>query len=702
MQKMAFYKKDGLVIFTIDKISTKLKNDKEVKCYEGLPAWSNINSDNMKEYIKPNYKAIGIITGKMSNITVVDFDSVEVYDIFVNKYPDLKKCVTVKTRRGYHLYFNYYENVKSTTNVFKLYDGVDIRNDGAFITGPQSSYRTLDGTKHKYKYLFGEFLDFPDYLINELKPEVKKDNNIIYNIPVTENKNNFDEINKLISLLDDNRADDFTEWRNIGFIINNELGKEGYVIFDEFSQRSKKYNKMDVFKFYSSIKKKDSGLKLASLKRMAKIDNPEKYKEIIKINNEYENIKEEFELTHFKIINPIAYGCLYDNNLVIKTRKEMNDTYENKIYETKNKDDGTQQNSFINNWFKDPNIKTYDKVDFRPCQKLDNMIYNTFDGFEVEKKQLYNIDITETRLYEHLFNLSGRDEKSLNWFLNCLSNMVQQPYKRTTTSLILKSVQGCGKDTFFDYFGNKILGSQYYINDSKTDLFFGRFNSAIERKILVVINETNQASTKDIINNLKDAVTKEKNKIEHKGLKVREEQNNIFYVFLTNNKNPLPIEETDRRFCAIECNGEIAQNSDYFIPLYQELESGKIDKAFYDFLMRRNISNYNFSEERPITQLYKNMKQRNAPPLARFLCEIVDKEKTEYGAMIFFNMFDYFLSENKIDFKVSNTSFGIDIKDYKGIEKARTTKGAEYKIDTKILKDFLIKKGFYEELPFSE
>ena len=49
--------------------------------------------------------------------------------------------------------------------------------------------------------------------------------------------------------------------------------------------------------------------------------------------------------------------------------------------------------------------------------------------------------------------------------------MVQKPYDNDSkTAFCLKGVEGCGKDTIFNWFGNNILGSEYYLNENKMDL----------------------------------------------------------------------------------------------------------------------------------------------------------------------------------------------------------------------------------------
>ena len=136
--------------------------------------------------------------------------------------------------------------------------------------------------------------------------------------------------------------------------------------------------------------------------------------------------------------------------------------------------------------------------------------------------------------------------------------------KKANTSLIIKSVQGAGKDTIFNWFGNKILGSDYYFNDDSAELLFGRFNSCIENKILCILNEASGKDTFNINDKIKNAITRNINTIEKKGQTAYENLNNIGYIFLTNNDNPIKVPHDDRRFTGIECNYKYANNKEYF------------------------------------------------------------------------------------------------------------------------------------------
>ena len=89
--------------FSFPKISTSIVNGVEKKSLDRMPPWASFK----KSYITPKDKCRAIITGKKSNITVLDFDDIEEYNRVIVQYPELKNHYTVKSPNGYHIYFLY-------------------------------------------------------------------------------------------------------------------------------------------------------------------------------------------------------------------------------------------------------------------------------------------------------------------------------------------------------------------------------------------------------------------------------------------------------------------------------------------------------------------------------------------------------------------------------------------------------------------
>jgi hypothetical protein len=169
MKNFNFLKNNNFVHFSRpDEIKTYLS--KEGKETKKLPfdkgfSWKVIDEDNYEEYFDESHKTFFIITGELSNITVVDIDKEEIYDDLISKYEELENCMTMQTKKGYHIYFKYNKQLPTTTNINNL-EGIDIRNDGGCVIAPPTKYKLLNGETTKYKYIGGDLLDIPSFLLN--------------------------------------------------------------------------------------------------------------------------------------------------------------------------------------------------------------------------------------------------------------------------------------------------------------------------------------------------------------------------------------------------------------------------------------------------------------------------------------------------------------------------------------------------------
>jgi len=98
------------------------------KYQRAIPSKSEIESvfDN-------EVTAIGIVCGRVSKLLVIDFDDVLRYQRFCRRLPQYSETYTVKTRRGFHLYFRTEEKVPS-----HQFDGGDIKGEKSYIIAPPS------------------------------------------------------------------------------------------------------------------------------------------------------------------------------------------------------------------------------------------------------------------------------------------------------------------------------------------------------------------------------------------------------------------------------------------------------------------------------------------------------------------------------------------------------------------------------------
>ena len=106
------------------------------------------NASNNTEVIKSWWAKhpsanIGIATGEISDLIVIDVDGE-----YPDTFPPIPKTVTVKTKKGYHLYLKYpKDQIINSRAKIDGYD-VDVRANGGYIVAPPSIHP--DGGRYEF------------------------------------------------------------------------------------------------------------------------------------------------------------------------------------------------------------------------------------------------------------------------------------------------------------------------------------------------------------------------------------------------------------------------------------------------------------------------------------------------------------------------------------------------------------------------
>ena len=103
--------------------------------------------------------------------------------------------------------------------------------------------------------------------------------------------------------------------------------------------------------------------------------------------------------------------------------------------------------------------------------------------------------------------------------------------------LVLKStLQQCGKNIITDFIGDKVLGPHLHFATSDLEKILGRFNSAIQARKLIVMNETGMSSGDwhRFNGHLKSLITEGMVTIERKGLKSKRLDDFAGYMVTSN------------------------------------------------------------------------------------------------------------------------------------------------------------------------
>lgn len=455
----------------------------------------------------------------------------------------------------------------------------------------------------------------------------------------------------------------------------------------------------------------------------------------------YDAIKSEFEKTNFWC-NDITAGCEVDEkdeyyDLIIRPKQKLFDRHATITYNEYKIEDGNIKvttKDFIQKWFKDENKRTYKKIDFLPNQEEDKNIFNTFKGLKgdalVSKypditidyiQQLNNgeIDNEDSKhlnmLKEHIQDLSGNDEKMYFYLVQWLAFIVQKRIQ-PQTALVFQSKQGVGKDLFWGFIYDFIIGKNMVSLPSDINDVIGRFNgSTIENKLMIHINEVSGKDTFAGNDKIKQLIAGQKEiSIEKKQENPRKTTNNLAFIFLSNNENPVRVEETDRRWCIFECSNKwVEKNTEERFKHFKELGnimSNNIQYAerlaviFYLILKQFDLNEFNILDI-PKSKMYNEMKKSQLPIIYYWFKDVCEHMETSNintlrlkGNELYnkFTEWKNFAGYSK--YEMTLTKFGTKIKDYEFITKKRTEKGIEYFIELNKLIEFLKSKDIYEEI----
>ena len=317
------------------------------KEFHGIPNWQNL-----EESVVVSGRPHALQTGKRSGITAIDFDTLASYNRLVEEIPQLKDAYHVKTRKGYHLYFQYDARLKTGVDAFTL-PAIDIRNDGGCVIAPPSSYSYKDEV-FRYEAIGGEVIPIPEemYAYMTQKAWIQEEPVVERAAPlpaVPMYRADMDLFTRCIALLKPSRADDYTHWRNVGFGIHNVMGNDGLNLFLEFSKQSNKYNERECIMFYRSIRDRGANNKIteATIQHWAKKDNLDEFLKLYNYTPRQLLFKGEAGMNnadtatcYYHMTEPTyvySNQCWYrykENNLIEKLTREYPSSLRKKVTDT--------------------------------------------------------------------------------------------------------------------------------------------------------------------------------------------------------------------------------------------------------------------------------------------------------------------------------------------------------------------------------
>jgi hypothetical protein len=204
----------------------------------------------------------------------------------------------------------------------------------------------------------------------------------------------------------------------------------------------------------------------------------------------------------------------------------------------------------------------------------------------LKKKSKINYEIIDPIL-KHISILTNHKKKHTDYLINWLANIIQCPERKNGVCIIIKSDQGAGKSSFFNWFGKYIVGKQWFlpVTDARI-LTENKFNYEMQNKLFTMLDEA-QTNGRYVAGNerMKTIITEDSIRIEMKGQEAYHIEDKNNFILLTNNDFPVKIDYSDRRYCCFSASNELIRNENYFKKYFKDLENKEIMKEFYKYLL---------------------------------------------------------------------------------------------------------------------
>lgn len=277
----------------------------------------------------------------------------------------------------------------------------------------------------------------------------------------------------------------------------------------------------------------------------------------------------------------------------------------------------------VDNWLKHADRKMIlpNQLVFDPTDGCLPPNINLFRGFEMQPKRGDYSPILE--LLQHLCADSAESDQGVldivDWVIKWLALPLQKPGTKMRSALVFHGPQGAGKNLFFEiiaaiYGKYSIVVGQEHLEE--------KHNDWCSSKLFMIGDEV--IARQELYhqkNKLKAFITGETIQINPKYLPIRTERNYINVVFLSNEDQPLALEESDRRYFVVYTPPERKDD------LYQRVDAcianGGIE-AFYDYLLNVDLDGFAAFSRPPMTIAKRDLIDLGLKPEQRFIYEWIN------------------------------------------------------------------------------
>ncbi len=406
---------------------------------------------------------------------------------------------------------------------------------------------------------------------------------------------------------------------------------------------------------------------------------------------------------------PLGYYNTKYNNIEVKNKGDLVSAYEDICY----LDNDGKEKTFIKEWLKDKRMRKYEYVKcLPPPLKCPKHTFNLWSGFAIERVERVERVPTEhdTKdfqfLLNHLLLLSNNDKDAFDFVEKWLACLFQRVGYKNNIALLFKSKQGIGKDLFFCMLEN-MIGDFYCSNiENAEHHVFGNFNSVLENKVVVCLNELKGAVGFKYDGRIKDMITRTHEPIRKMRTDLKDKVPSFsHYLMFSNTEFPVKVERGDRRFFVSEVKQKIPKKEyfDNLARIVKEETNWNALRMLYDHLLTIDISQVDWKKDRPMTEYMNDLMKNSQSMELNFLIEFIkdayngNKKQVVIPSRKLFEKYHDECLSHGFEFKMTPQKFGILVKkcDIEGFEKKRGAGNKQcYSFDVKKCIEYLVRENY--------
>ncbi len=263
-----------------------------------------------------------------------------------------------------------------------------------------------------------------------------------------------------------------------------------------------------------------------------------------------------------------------------------------------------------------------DQVGFDPAGDDKSVKLNTWKGWPIEPREGRCGELLTLISYLCSGESSEKASEINLWLLRWMAYPLQHPGAKMASAVIMHGPQGTGKSTAFEVLA-KIYGKGHSNPQMNYSVWLDQkalqdnFNADWENKLFVLAEEVVNGSDKwQLKNELKAVVSSETIRIRKVFTDGYPAKNRVNLVFLSNEDQPLPIENDDRRHLVIYTPPQLEEA--FYDRVFYEIENGGIE-AFYHYLMNLDLGDFHPKKKPPMTEAKQDLIWLSMPSEKRFM-----------------------------------------------------------------------------------